>query len=565
MNHISAVVAAGRAALTTISGSLHRGDELQVVADARIDRVDGSEPPAGSSAEVIASAYARWGSDCASHLHGDFAFVVWDGRARTLYAARDHFGIRALHYRARRDGVELASYPHALFGERDDKRPDALAVSLFLIDGYEQDGYTLYRDVVALGPGEELIARDGTIRVRAYWEPIVWRQRRHRRDDDYVAEFAAVFRAAVACRARTSGRLGVEVSGGLDSSSVACEAAAFASAAGSPPPLLFHNAYVDEACDETQYSDAVAERLGLTVFNLVPKDEDTRPAPHRDQPDALYCPMFATFSGLVARARGEGVDVLLSGVGGDHVMDETGLECADALRELRLRDALDAVGITRAPLDRKGYRRLWSHGVRQIIPPALRRMTRPFRPARARDLLTPAAARRAHDHIDERHRRDERRPYPSLAARRFVVNLRRQAALVPMIQADLLAARSGVEMRYPYFDVGVTELMLSLPPEVRLRRGVIKHKPLLRRAMAHALPDLVLRRTDCGLYFGLLDRLMREHRPLVVELFRDSRLADLGVLDMAALRRALDDATQFDADSVALATCMELWLRSSWS
>jgi asparagine synthase (glutamine-hydrolysing) len=549
--------------------SRHVDGAVVVVADARIDQAESIDGP--NAAAIVAAAYRRWGTDAARHLVGDFAFVVWDGCV--LYAARDHLGIRSLHVRRHGATLRVASQPHALFDGDEGKRPDALAVGLFLVESYEEDdGYTLYEGVQAVAPGHQLVARGTSLRHESYWAPPMWRRARRESDAAYAARFSQVFREAVACRMRSESRLGVEVSGGLDSSSVAGQAAELARERGVAGPVVLHMDYPDRACNETHFSDAVAARWGLEVHNVVPRVADSAPAIHRDQPDALYCPLFATFTGLVSRAREQGIDAVMTGVGGDHVLDETTLECADALRDLHLGDAITTAGITRTPLALRPYKHLWSHGLKQLIPAPLRRATRPlrcavqaFRSAPAAHPLTPEAARRCHAHVDARLRRDEALPFPSLAMRSFLQDLRRQTARIPMKQADLLGERFGVEYRYPFFDVRVVELMMSLPPEVRLRAGVTKGKPLLRRAMASRLPEAVLRRTDCGLYGHYLHELMVEHRPTVRDLFRSSRLADLGVVDIAALRAAIDTPSQVHSNSVALATCMELWLRSSWS
>src|SRR5436190_12072421 len=66
-----------------------------IVADARIDY---PETPAATDSERILQAFMQWGDRCVDHLLGDFAFAIWDGRARRLFCARDHMGVKPLYY-----------------------------------------------------------------------------------------------------------------------------------------------------------------------------------------------------------------------------------------------------------------------------------------------------------------------------------------------------------------------------------------------------------------------------------------------------------------------------------
>ena len=91
------------------SGSMPMRDEqreLVLAWDGRLDNTEdlltslgrGQSRAALTDEALVLEAYARWGVTCIEHLLGDFAFVLWDGRAHRLFAATDHFGLRPLHY-----------------------------------------------------------------------------------------------------------------------------------------------------------------------------------------------------------------------------------------------------------------------------------------------------------------------------------------------------------------------------------------------------------------------------------------------------------------------------------
>jgi len=81
----------------------HREGELVIAADLRIDnRAEllgalAIAEPIGDAAIVLA-AYRRWGVECVRHLEGDFAFAIWNAQERTLFCARDPFGVKPLVY-----------------------------------------------------------------------------------------------------------------------------------------------------------------------------------------------------------------------------------------------------------------------------------------------------------------------------------------------------------------------------------------------------------------------------------------------------------------------------------
>ena len=107
-------VGMGHALLRTVRESagerqpLSLDGRLWITADARLDRradliaeIEGHGPrvPSGApDSDLILRSYALWGEDCLGHLRGDFAFAIWDAQRRTLFCARDHFGVKPFYY-----------------------------------------------------------------------------------------------------------------------------------------------------------------------------------------------------------------------------------------------------------------------------------------------------------------------------------------------------------------------------------------------------------------------------------------------------------------------------------
>src|SRR5512147_997606 len=174
-----------------------------------------------SDTEVLVHLYEEYGDALVHLLQGMFAFALWDAKRARLLLARDRLGIKPLYYAETKDGLVLASEAKALF-EHPDVRPE---INLEALDAYLSLRYvpgpvTLFRVVKKLPPCHLLIHEHGRIEIRRYWDLVL---------GDYQAvsleEAAEEFRSLLADTVRahliSDVPLGVLLSGGLDSSTVA--------------------------------------------------------------------------------------------------------------------------------------------------------------------------------------------------------------------------------------------------------------------------------------------------------------------------------------------------------
>ena len=126
----------------------------------------------------------------------------------------------------------------------------------------------------------------------------------------------------------------------------------------------------------------------------------------------------------------------------------------------------------------------------------------------------------------------------------------------------------GLRVTHPFVDQRVFELALSLPRAHRLRRGWRKRKPILRKAVKNMLPERVAARRDAAEFSCYLrDIYVGVHREKVTALLKDSRLADLGIIDMNHVRSSFDSGLPSPHSIIqfGMVLSMELWLRQDWS
>ena len=216
-----------------------------------------------SDSEIALHLYEDLGTECLHHLRGEFALVLWDQRNRTLFAARDRFGIKPLFYAFHNDTLYLASEVKALFAAGVPARWDETSMSHAVEMGSYQRR-TLYDGIFQVPPGHYLLATDQHIQLNQYWDFNYPRANEipARSDADYAAEFRHVLEEAVRLRLRADVPVGCYLSGGLDSCSVLGLAATDGGERAPEPPARRAPAYAPggNALSDSKTQDRLVER-----------------------------------------------------------------------------------------------------------------------------------------------------------------------------------------------------------------------------------------------------------------------------------------------------------------
>ncbi|MGQ9660112.1 MAG: N-acetylglutaminylglutamine amidotransferase [Thermochromatium sp.] len=274
--------------------------------------------------EVILKAWHAWGTSCVERLHGMFAFALWDAGRRSLFLARDRFGIKPLYWSETGDRVRFASTPQALLTAGGvDTRIDPVALHhLFTLHAVIPAPRTILQGVRKLAPGHwRLIEADGRCTEQVYWRLTAQRPESPRSEGEWLEAIHSALRQAVRIRSEVADvPVGVLLSGGLDSSLLV----ALLAEAGIADLRTFSIGFEDtpeESGSEFIYSDLVAERYGTrhTKF-LVPNDQVLTRLP--EAIDAMAEPMFgqdAVAFYLLAEQVAREVKVVQSGQGADEV------------------------------------------------------------------------------------------------------------------------------------------------------------------------------------------------------------------------------------------------------
>ena len=536
-----------------------------IVADARLDdrkgllaRLRGAKREVPSNApdcELILHAYAAWGAACVDHLLGDFSFALWDARDRQLFCARDHFGVKPFYY-AKLGEVFLCSNTLnclRLHPRVSEELNDA-AIGDFLLFGLNYDNATTtFHDIQRLPPSQVLSVSGNAVQRKRYWVPPTDGRMRYSNPKAYVETFLSILETAVTDRLRTQ-RIGILLSGGLDSSSVAAMAKETSRRKVSRPEIrAYTHVYESLIPDrEGEYAREVADFLGIPTKFIV---MDESPLfEHENEAELSWPEPFDTpfLSAIKRTYRDISTDcrVLFSGEGSDNLMDfQMWPYVADLRRRGEWRQMLTEVAnyLWVRPFPWRGIRaralRLVGRDPDQFVFPSW---------------LNPEFSRRA----NLRGRWSEQteppkswpvhpihpRGYGSLALPQWTHMFE---------QEDPGATRYPVETRYPFLDLRMVNFLLAIPPFPWFFK-----KSLLREAMNGLLPERVRTRPKTPLPGDPVSaRLQRTGNERLREM---SLIQNLDrYIDRSALRLPHATMSHEEIRICLRPFCFNIWLQSA--
>ncbi len=274
-----------------------------------------------SDSEIALHLYEDLGAQCLHRLRGEFAFVLWDETNRTVFAARDRFGIKPLFYAFHGETLYLASEVKALFAAGVPARWDAESISHSVEYGGHQLR-TLFDGVFQIPPGHYLLATDKHVQLIKYWDfdyPKANHKGAQRSDADYAAEFRNALEEAVRLRLRADVPVGCYLSGGLDSCAVLGLAAKH-----HPDPIRAFTLTFDRAdYDEEKEAREMAAKVSADFFPIPIRQDDL--ADHFAdailQSETFCINAHGVAKYLLSRAvRNAGYKVVITGEGSDEIL-----------------------------------------------------------------------------------------------------------------------------------------------------------------------------------------------------------------------------------------------------
>ena len=463
-----------------------------------------------SDTEVLLKAYMAWKQKSMDRFVGMFAFVIWDDKEKTIFAARDRFGIKPLYFVKYGTGVAFGSEIKQLLNLHGmPVRMNLVRMRDFLRSGIsDHTEETLFDNVTQLRGGEYAIVSVGTggkVDIRTdRWYRIPTNQEESLSDDDASARFGELLRDAVRLHMRSDVPVGSCLSGGLDSSSLVCLMTQLLEVSRPGLGVRTISACFDEkTVDERRFMESVIRHTGSRPTFVYPSARDLfehaeKITWHQDEPFGSTS-IFAQWCVFEEAKRG-GITVMLDGQGADEPIAGYHSSFRYCIRELQNQHrwgelirtvyacrAIHGISLTeqlsrvRLPLT---VERLCRRVLKATIGPADRRW---LNSESIRGLPSSGSV------FDEAVERAQLESVTDL--RTYCVAMTFAARLPTLLHyEDRNSMAHGIEGRVPFLDHRLVEFVLSLGGEHKIKRAETKR--VMRRAMANVLPREVQERQD---------------------------------------------------------------------
>lgn len=575
----------GTAAIV-LDGMLYDRDDL-------VGRIDASRHD--SDAALVLKAYQRWGVDSVARLKGLFAFVIWDGSAGRLLAARDRVGMYPLFHCRRGDDLYFSTSVDGFVLESGPGlEVNRMAVASMLAKMNPEPEDTFHESVRRVPPGSLLHGTTADPRVERYWKLPPVGDGAEWVHADEMDRFGELLDQAVG-RALQFGQGGIFLSGGLDSVSVAAAALEHSRAKGLAKPealsLLFPGEVREEGVQRgvadqlginqtTLELDAAVGPAGLLQASLDLSSKSSAPLQN------FWLPAYRRL-GQIAKERG--CRSILTGGGGDEWLSVTPVIGADYIRSFNISGLVRfvltmqrSIDVPVLPLWRNV---LWSNGLNPLLKHQKRRLLHRFSPegqrrrlerqaeARKRripDWLVPDESLKSevYSRIDERSRK-RCGADPALGPGGFYFKELEYSLQHPLLALDLeemfeTSRQQGLRQFDIYWDADLIEFLYRVPPHLLSKGG--RSKGLVRNDLARRFPDL-----GFGNQKKLVSRdffcrtLLDQSRSAWQSLGGAPALAELGIVEPHRLegfvRKVLATGDEQHVDEVWRILSLESWVR----
>jgi asparagine synthase (glutamine-hydrolysing) len=518
--------------------------------------------------EVIVHGYEQWGDRVVDRFRGMFAFALWDDRRRRLLLVRDRLGVKPLYYCTTASGVTFGSELKAVMADPDvphDWSPEALDAYLAL--QYVPGPRTMYEAVSKLAPGHLLVAEQGRVTVKKYWDLTFTGDGQVSRENEYLDRLEELVDESVRLRLVSDVPLGAFLSGGIDSSAVVASMARTCAGRVVTTTVGFD----EQAFNEIAYARTVADYLGVDQHETIVRPDivDLLPkiAWHFDEPfaDSSAVPTY-----YVSRAARERVTVALSGDGGDelwagyarHRVEQAELTARRWLGPIGSRVAGRLAGLL--PLRMKGARSLRHLALLPADACARKHAYGLFDSDLRGTLYSGDFAHQVRDSDPFTSFRLAYASCPSSDPLDAALYLDVKTYLVDdiMTKVDRMSMAVSLEAREPLLDHKLLEFAASVPTGLKLKNG--RSKYLLRRLLERRVPREIVDRPKHGFEAPTGAWLRGPLAPMVDALLLDGRLSDRGVFNDRTVETLWHEHRDGRADHrhrLWSLVMLELWFR----
>lgn len=575
-----------RSVIAVMNGEIYNFRELRKDLEKR-----GHRFVSHTDTEVLPHLYEEYGVKLVEKLNGMFAFAIWDSRNKRLFAARDRFGEKPIHYGIFNRKLIFGSEIKALFVHPDVHTSLNLeALQQYLTFDCVPAPLSIFKGIFKLPAGHALTVEGGKIRIDSYWNP------NHRKSvpapsiDEAAEELKSLLDDSIRMRMVSDVPVGILLSGGVDSSTIA----ALARLHSSRPLKSFCIGFDERRYDESAAARQVASHLGTEhVEERLTAGRAAQLLPEiaiwMDEPlaDPSVLPTFL----LSQLARSE-VTVALGGDGADelfggypsyyaHKLMERYVKFPHFIRKNLLENLIKRLPAGRHENSINFMARRFIRAF-EIPDPVARHFSffGSFTGSEQERLLTPfVLSQNGHDLYAEARcwsklcQFESQRPSDNIVEQMQFLDLKLYLAEDILAKVDRASMAVSLEVRSPFLDPRIGEFAAGLPRNYKLKCDTAKFalgntgKYILKKVARPMLPAFVTRQTKRGFVIPTGVWINGPLKPLVSELLSTQRIKDQGLFDPIHVQRLLSEhqaGTANHAKKLWSLMMFESW-RENWT
>lgn len=525
-----------------------------------------------SDTEVLLYAYREWGEDCLDHLLGMFAFAIWDKKNQSLFCARDRVGIKPFYYYTDGKSLVIASEIKAILASGLVKAElDPFGFQDYLSLQFCLGQKTMFRGIKKLEPGYKFTVKvnDQVIKAepRQYWE-VNYEVDYSKNEEWFTNNLSNLIEDAIRIHLRSDVPLGAHLSGGLDSTTIAC----FASKILNGNPIsTFTGAFPEgEKFDETKYAKITAKSIG-SIYNEIYIDGSKFP---EFFPNLIYM-MDEPLAGpglipqyFVSKLASEHVKVVLGGQGGDelfagytrylvlflenclkksiyHPNQSSGLQLGDIIGNFPYLSGYEGMiqnlfkSNVFGETDQKYYQLIdRNEGNAKIF---------------SNDVFSK-------DYSTFNEFQDIFKKAGNDSILNSMLHFDLKGSLPALLHVeDRTSMAASIESRVPLLDHRIVEFLATVPEEIKFKNGNMKH--LFKRVIEGKIPDAVYNRTDkMGFPTPLTSWLSGSSKEFVRDILLSEKARSRGLYNIQEVEKFVENQQEFGRVIWGL-MCMEMWHR----
>ncbi len=443
-----------------------------------------------SDTEVILNAYLKWGYECLNKFNGMWAFAIWDSNDKSLFLARDRFGVKPLYYAMNNDYFAFSSEIKALISLNPGNfNINESRIPFYLLYGNRLNNEETYiRDIFCLKASYFMVLKNSELTTKKYYD-VKPDSLNDLSEKELSSRLTDLLSDSINLRFRSDVPVGTCLSGGFDSSSIV----AFSSKLKGKGLNTFSAVWKDKKCDESKYINIVNDAYGCNGNKIEPGELEFESVFNElcyyqeipTEGPGLYPQWY-----VMKKAR-EKVTVLLDGQGGDEVFG------GYFMMGSYLRSIIKDKSYINLITDFKHfYKFLSKNGIHSfsgwLFPGLYNQVVRGFLSERA-NILNKELAKGLKKNMLQPDMEPPKKfkNYINNQSYHFLMNL-----TIPSLlhYEDRSSMAHSIESRVPFLDYRLVEFGLNLPQKYLSSKEL--SRPLYRKAISGYLPKEIVNRTD---------------------------------------------------------------------